>query len=407
MEQPIKRHIDFLDPIRGIAILLVFLFHSLGAAFGRDELPWGQWFRDFTVPRSFLPLLPVTFGWAGVAIFFVVSGFCIHLSFSRQPVWSLFFHRRFFRIYPPYLAALLIFALVFPTTRLHFASWRAVGQFVSHLALVHNLNEHTSFGINSSFWSIAAEVQLYALYPLLLALVSRFGWRQSLVALAVVEIALRLADGVLLTVGGKGLPMWLSGSPFFYWFSWSLGAFLAERHIRGHRLPAPRLLLYGLAVLAIASGFVRPLSSMGFVFFALLTTVVIARLLNDTEQQIPIRGALQTHLQRVGLWSFSLYLLHQPLLLAIPRVAAKFASGVYIHPLVMFFICVASWVVIVPISRLSYQFCELPSIALGKRLHTRNVANRALQQIGSGVTACVAPPPVMAQATPVPPVAEL
>lgn len=35
----INRHIDFLDPIRGVAILLVFAYHSLGASFGRDQLP--------------------------------------------------------------------------------------------------------------------------------------------------------------------------------------------------------------------------------------------------------------------------------------------------------------------------------------------------------------------------------
>ena len=89
-------HIDFLDPIRGVAILVVFAYHSLGMVFGRYQLSWHHWFPDFNVSRSFLLLLPVTLGWAGVAIFFVVSGFCIHLSFSKLPQWPLFFWRRFF-----------------------------------------------------------------------------------------------------------------------------------------------------------------------------------------------------------------------------------------------------------------------------------------------------------------------
>lgn len=75
----------------GVAILVVFAYHSLGALFGRQQLSWHQWFPDFNVPRSFLLLLPITLGWAGVALFFVVSGFCIHLSFSKSPQWSLFF----------------------------------------------------------------------------------------------------------------------------------------------------------------------------------------------------------------------------------------------------------------------------------------------------------------------------
>ena len=42
-------HVDFLDDIRGIAILAVFCFHSLQAAFGFDHLPWSGLFRSFDV----------------------------------------------------------------------------------------------------------------------------------------------------------------------------------------------------------------------------------------------------------------------------------------------------------------------------------------------------------------------
>jgi len=81
---PLKKiHLPFLDGIRGIAILAVFLFHSLGASFGFDKLQWDGLFRDFDVSRSFLALYPFTYGSAGVAIFFVVSGFCIHGEFKQ------------------------------------------------------------------------------------------------------------------------------------------------------------------------------------------------------------------------------------------------------------------------------------------------------------------------------------
>jgi len=49
-----QKHIDFLDQIRGVAILAVFLVHALGTGFRRDHLPWGEWFRSFDVPVSFL-----------------------------------------------------------------------------------------------------------------------------------------------------------------------------------------------------------------------------------------------------------------------------------------------------------------------------------------------------------------
>jgi len=96
------KHLGFLDQIRGVAIIAVFLFHVLRVVTGLSTLPWGTWHSDFEVSKSFLFLLPFSLGWAGVSIFFVVSGFCIHLSFKQHPEFGAFFLRRFFRIYPPY-----------------------------------------------------------------------------------------------------------------------------------------------------------------------------------------------------------------------------------------------------------------------------------------------------------------
>jgi peptidoglycan/LPS O-acetylase OafA/YrhL len=76
-----KKYFDFLDQIRGFAIVSVVFYHILGTVCSRSQFPWGtSWLRDFSVPKSFLLLSPLSFGHIGVAIFFVVSGFCIHLS---------------------------------------------------------------------------------------------------------------------------------------------------------------------------------------------------------------------------------------------------------------------------------------------------------------------------------------
>jgi peptidoglycan/LPS O-acetylase OafA/YrhL len=370
-----KQRIDFLDSVRGIAVLLVFVFHSLGAAFNRETLPWGIWFRDFGVPRSFLPVAPASFGWVGVAIFFVVSGFCIHLSFSRQPQWSAFFWRRFFRVYPAYLAALLFFAFVYPITRSHFASRIDFRQIVSHLLLLHNFEETTFLGINPSFWTLAVEVQLYALYPILLVLCRSLGWRRTLIGVAALEISLRLTDGVMFTASGAGLPRWVTGSPLTYWFSWSVGAYVAERYIRNVPLLIPRPLTYSVGALAVAVSFFKPVSGLSFMLFALVAAAAIATVINSREQTLPLPGMLREHLGDVGLCSYSVYLLHQPLLAGL---AAIITGGAYIHPLFLFAVCLASWIVIVPLASLSYQFCELPGLALGKRFGRRDAVINAL-----------------------------
>src|SRR5437660_8666897 len=137
-----QRHIDFLDHFRGIAVVAVFRFQSLGTACGRNQLPWANWIADFDASRTFLVLLPFSLGWSGVAIFFVVSGFCIHLNFRRKPDWRDFTLRRFFRIYPPYLFAVLFFSLLIPWSRVGFdllgvASYGLIWRWFTTSTIIH------------------------------------------------------------------------------------------------------------------------------------------------------------------------------------------------------------------------------------------------------------------------------
>jgi peptidoglycan/LPS O-acetylase OafA/YrhL len=363
-----RKHIEFLDLLRGVALIVVFLFHALGAACGRDQLPWGAWFREFSVSRSFLVLLPFSFGWSGVAIFFVISGFCIHLSFNREPDWQDFFVRRFFRIYPPYILAVLLFALVFPWTRIGF-SFAGVIQFGSHLALIHNFDNHTFYGLSPAFWSIAVEVQLYLLYPILVAVVSRVSWKQSLFYIAALEIALRgICSVVLMTTGT--VPLWLTGMPFMYWFSWSVGAAVADAYASRRPLPFANQSLLAWGGIAVASAFVKPFACFSFLFFAMLTVTAIAKLLRTEDIGVPFPAFLGRYLQGIGVCSYSIYLLHQPFL----RVASPLTGLLHLpsHPLLVFVICLCLWFLIVRLSGLWYRMFELPSMALGKRLLALN-----------------------------------
>jgi len=94
---------------------------------------------------------------------------------SQRPSWTDFIRRRFWRIYPPYVFTLVLFSVAYHS------DWR---QVLSHLFLVHSLATSTFNGINSAFWSVGVEVQLYAAYPLLILLSSRLGWRRTVWLLA-------------------------------------------------------------------------------------------------------------------------------------------------------------------------------------------------------------------------------
>jgi len=324
------KHVELLDHLRGIAIIAVLLFHTLSTAYGYDALPWRGWFRDFSVPVSFLCFLPLSFGQVGVAIFFVVSGFCIHMSFQQQGQrWGSFFIRRFFRIYPPYLAALIFFALfLLLHSRLNYHSqqvWmqhkfelpQLASQFwlqlLTHLFLIHNCLPLTFSGIVGSFWSLAIEAQLYLLYPALLALVAKLGWRRTMVILAGCELLIRGMDGLIQTMGatntiGGCISGLFARSPLGYWFSWALGAFIADAFLKKQPLPFIKTSPLWWLVVAIMSYFVKPLESFQFLLFAVMTAVVTSKLLSGAGPKIKVPAFSLDILRKIGLWSYSIYL---------------------------------------------------------------------------------------------------
>jgi len=366
-----RQHIEFLDYVRGIAIIAVFLFHLLGAVCGVSHLPWGSWFSQFEASKAYWFLLPFSLGWCGVAIFFVVSGFCIHLSFKSKPVWHEFLLRRFFRIYPAYVTALLVFALLVPWTRIHF-SMTGAAQLGSHLALIHNFDNRTFYGINVAFWSIAVEVQLYLLYPLLLMLVSRIGWQRTLFYIAALEIGLRGISSLFLVSTGD-IPYWFLGLPFMYWFSWSLGAVIADAYFCGRPLPFASHSAWFWGGIAVGSVFVKPLFSFSFLFFSIATAVVISKQLCQPQVTIKLPVWISRHIKTAGVWSYSIYLLHAPFLygacapaLAI-YIAATFHLAHLPHSLIVLIVGLGLWPLIVALSGLSYHLVELPSIVCGKR----------------------------------------
>jgi peptidoglycan/LPS O-acetylase OafA/YrhL len=365
------KHVDFLDHFRGIAILAVLLFHTLNTVYGYSELPWKGWFRNIDAPISFLCFLPFNFGNEGVAIFFVVSGFCIHVSFQKQGQrWGSFFIRRFFRIYPPYLAALFFYVLLIMAgpLGLTFHSQGFWLQLLTHLFLVHNCPPSTFTGLNGAFWSLAIEAQLYLLYPALLVLVARLGWRRTLIILAGCELLLRGMDGLIQTAGVANWGDISCRLPLYYWFSWSLGAYIADAFLKNQPLPFIKTSPIWWLVLAIISYFVKPLSPFRFLLFAVVTAVVASQLLSGTRPKIKVSPLSLDILGKIGLWSYSIYLLHQPLLQMYYSEIVWFIPGKYLSAPIEFLLIFVTWLAIIPFSILWYKLFELPGIALGKRI---------------------------------------
>lgn len=143
-----------LDLLRALAIIVVVIYHT--GIFG-FALPY-QWHR---------------FGWIGVDLFFVLSGYLIggqligRLVGNGRIDFGRFYARRALRILPAYFAILAIYFLL--------PSWREfaeIGPLWKFLISMQNINLRggTAF---SHAWSLAVEDQFYLLLPLLLVFVSR------------------------------------------------------------------------------------------------------------------------------------------------------------------------------------------------------------------------------------------
>jgi peptidoglycan/LPS O-acetylase OafA/YrhL len=151
-------YIPTLDGWRAFAVLGVILYHG---RFG--------FFRD----NSFAEKL-ASRGEAGVDVFFAISGFLICglllKEFAREGGLSLgrFYIRRFFRILPPYCAALVGIGLLSIFGAIHLNHW----ELPSCLLFYRNykplgMDEYGGF-YTAHFWSLAVEEHFYLIWPVLL-----------------------------------------------------------------------------------------------------------------------------------------------------------------------------------------------------------------------------------------------
>ncbi|GAC1308417.1 MAG: hypothetical protein NVSMB19_21650 [Vulcanimicrobiaceae bacterium] len=184
-------HVGIIDAIRGSAIVLIVGYHLIGI--GSNVSIFGQ--------RVALgPLLSLVGN--AVDVFFFISGFVIFYPYAKHLVDGLpapstrtFFLRRAYKIVPSYALSL---ALPLAFGYVHFRSGaEALAQILTHATFTHGFFPATFGGINGVLWSLADEVEFYAVFPLLWA-AARRAFVPTLAALAVMSLAYRLVTGTAL-----------------------------------------------------------------------------------------------------------------------------------------------------------------------------------------------------------------
>jgi len=306
----LPEHLPRIDVLRAYAILMVIGVHFCAGTLGL--VPWRGDLRAFGLwAAGNYGLVPLTYGWAGVPLFFVISGFCIHYAFLRRGDKPFraggFFWRRFARLYPAYLAALFFFILLAEKMD---PSQVTLSSVLTHLFLVNNLSVANFATINGVYWSLGVECQFYLLYPLLLWGRKRFGLPRCFA----MSLVINLVCWYFITR--------LSPSPDFQsdpyrsfplmtWCNWVLGACVAEGMVSGQLCFArPRFFLYLTLLLSVLAVNYRPLIGQAYLFVSAFFAVLLQGYLLDRE---PLNWR-EKSLMPIGVISYSLYLWHDPLI---------------------------------------------------------------------------------------------
>lgn len=305
-----------LDSIRGIAVLLVVFYHGFF---------WSNVISGLIgLPRFFVYV--TRFGWLGVQVFFVLSGFLITgiLEDSKySPRYFLrFYWRRALRILPVFYATLLILALVPSQSKLYLL---LSFFYLSNIApLLHIRNTY------AMFWSLAAEEHFYLIWPFLV-------YRLPRRALLLVAFVLFAASPLVRAFWfQQPLPEGFSGFTWLIADGFAAGAFLALV-IRDQWCTRRRLAMLSISVglgavllllLGAPFGILSRQNFSGAVFMLTAAHLLFAGLLGLTL----LAGTsawkpLVNHrlLSFYGEISYGLYLIHWAIFVAYDFLAAHFA----------------------------------------------------------------------------------
>lgn len=362
--------LPFVDVVRGLAVLLVLVSHMFLFAYGSFALPTRNRLVQFGEAETFFDFINHLVrlgGWIGVSIFFAVSGFCIHYGFLRGSEgygFLSFITRRVARIFPAFIASvigvLLLRILIGPW--LGISSWQ---EFLGILTLTFNFVGDIQPEINPAYWTLPIEFHLYLLYPVFLIIRKNLGIVKTIILISAPQVlyyTARLYGAYELGWKFELLGPWES-SAFGYWFAWGIGAYVAERLLSGKRA-FPNWVLPAAFLLFSLPFFWHPAVVARYSIGAFLCAVLLDR--NVRSQVSSVLGHL---LMKLGKISYSVYLWHMPLMSLIVRWLLPDIKEM--QDLAMVLIVCIFFVVVLPVSWLSYHYIERAGIRWGKKAAAR------------------------------------
>lgn len=349
-----RRHIAQLDALRAFAVLSVLLTHF------------------WTYPQGATILNRIaSFGWVGVDLFFVLSGFLITgilwETKERPAYFRNFYMRRALRIFPLYYALIFVVFLILPmlTTlpeQLAADRWMYFA-YLSNIALAAGWQ---LFLVDIT-WSLAIEEQFYLLWPAVVRVLTKR--RLTTVCISIIVGALLARTALFDVIGWRWAHMFMP----LRMDSFAVGALLALWPSLGRwSRPIVAIGAIVLATLVLSGGFdveSKAVNTWGYTLTAVMSAGIISMSINTSWLKKPA-------LLHLGKVSYGVYLLH-PLCAAVVATAGE-VVGIRVnqltgHPLVdgllnFTTLAAATW----GVATVSFRIYETPFLRLKRFYENRS-----------------------------------
>ena len=360
-----SRRIAELDGLRGLAILLVMSFHYIN----------NQLVNTAGIIAHALSLV-TSFGWVGVDLFFVLSGFLIGSILVRNKrsknYFSTFYLRRLVRIVPNYFLLVVIFMIILAIPWFadnYFLTGNNVIPAWSYFAMLHNfyMAHLQNFGnvAMSVTWSIGIEEQFYIIFPFIVYFIND-KWLPFILIAAIIMASFIRATYQSWVPQYVLLPCRMDAISFGALIAW----------INYHydlKVLARKYFAVLIVILATVVGFCGYLyiryNDLGVIknsLFALVFAILLVFALTYTNSWYG-RLLRNKMLVWIGTVSYSLYLFHY-LILGIFHHVNGYREGIGIYNAKDIVVSVIALIVSILFSWLVFKLLETPAVRLGKRL---------------------------------------
>lgn len=308
--------INYLDGLRGVAILLVIVFH----AYSRwpEIMPYGNQFEMF-------PLFKL--GWLGVQLFFLISGFVIFMSLDRKDSFTSFIYKRWVRLFPAMLIASFLIFFTAPIFHERPAGNPSLLSLLPGLTFIEpswwgNILGLKVAPLEGAFWSLYVEFKFYVVAGAIYFFMGRKFLAPSLIASFVFSLLFSWLSSAS-SFWGFNIANQICSALSFRHFGWFSAGLLFYLY---HQSKNEKWLFSALAISILSSITVKSY----FNVFAIIASLMIVGLFSASFKISFLQRILEKRLFIFfGFISYPLYLIHENAMVSMIIDSPKYTPWLY------------------------------------------------------------------------------